>query len=596
MGGIYIPPHKRDTLVGDSDEEIQKSSWEVLKRRVKGVVNKANAGNLDEVALEAFRLNVVRGRGLFCRAVLAAQGNSHEFTAVYAALVAILNTKLPEIGELLLARLLAQFRRGYRRSDKGSVLSTTKFLAHLVNQQVAHEVVALELVTVLLERPTDDSVEVAVAFIRECGAYLSEVAPKGVQAIFERLRSILHEGEGIQKRVQYVIEGLFALRRKNFEGHPPIQDQLDLVEEEDRITHEISLDDQLDIRKDLDVFHFDDNFHENEEDYDKLKQEILGDDQSAGAYGEDNDDDDDDEGQVDGVGRPNENGENDGVKPHHASDGGVGGHPGGPIDHSQADLIGLRRTIYLTIMSSLSFEEGSHKLAKLMAENPNRERELCEMIVSCCSQERSYLKYYGLLGQRFCLLHRVYVQHFEDQFAHRYAEIHRYDTTKIRNIARFFAELFRTDALPWQVFNVILISEEETTSSSRIFLKVLFQDLAQYLSVENLRQRLLESPNASWFDGLFPRDSLQHTRFAINFFTSIGLGALTDEMREHLRSAPRPSTNELAENDSADDSSSLSSSLSSSSSPTPSRDRLEEGASTWGSEDNSVPQKKARTG
>lgn len=40
------------------------------------------------------------------------------------------------------------------------LLATTKFIAHLVNQQVAHEIIALELLTVLLENPTDDSVEV----------------------------------------------------------------------------------------------------------------------------------------------------------------------------------------------------------------------------------------------------------------------------------------------------------------------------------------------------------------------------------------------------------------------------------------------------
>jgi hypothetical protein len=40
------------------------------------------------------------------------------------------------------------------------LLAATKFIAHLVNQVVAHELVALELLTVLLKNPTDDSVEV----------------------------------------------------------------------------------------------------------------------------------------------------------------------------------------------------------------------------------------------------------------------------------------------------------------------------------------------------------------------------------------------------------------------------------------------------
>lgn len=41
------------------------------------------------------------------------------------------------------------------------------------------------------------------------------------------------------------------------------------------------------------------------------------------------------------------------------------------------------------------------------------------------------------------------------------------------------------------------------------------------------------------FAGLFPRDSPKNTRFSINFFTSIGLGGLTDELREHLKNIPK---------------------------------------------------------
>lgn len=47
-------------------------------------------------------------------------------------------------------------------------IAVVKFLAHLVNQQVLHELVALELLTLLLEEPSDDSVEIAVGFIKVC--------------------------------------------------------------------------------------------------------------------------------------------------------------------------------------------------------------------------------------------------------------------------------------------------------------------------------------------------------------------------------------------------------------------------------------------
>ena len=54
-------------------------------------------------------------------------------------------------------------------------MTAVKFLAHLVNQQVLHELVALELLTLLLEEPSDDSVEVSIGFLKESGQKLTEV-------------------------------------------------------------------------------------------------------------------------------------------------------------------------------------------------------------------------------------------------------------------------------------------------------------------------------------------------------------------------------------------------------------------------------------
>ena len=42
--------------------------------------------------------------------------------------------------------------------------------------------------------PTDDSVEIAVNFVKEVGQLLEELSPQGLHAIFERFRGILHEG------------------------------------------------------------------------------------------------------------------------------------------------------------------------------------------------------------------------------------------------------------------------------------------------------------------------------------------------------------------------------------------------------------------
>ncbi|XP_062203918.1 uncharacterized protein LOC133906139 [Phragmites australis] len=519
-GGIYIPPFRMAQMMREvedkSSPEYQRLSWDALKKSINGLVNKVNATNIKNIVPELFAENLVRGRGLFCQSCIKSQMASPGFTDVFAALVAVVNTKFPEIGRLLLVRVVLQLKRAYKRNDKPQLLAATKFIAHLVNQVVAHELVALELLTVLLENPTDDSVEVAVGFVKECGAILQDLSPQGLHAIFERFRGILHEGE-IDKRVQFLIEGLFAIRKAKFQGFPAIRPELDLVEQEDQFTHEISLEDDLDPETNLNVFRANPNFVEDEKAYENLKRSILGAESSEDEEGSDAASDDEDDEESD---------EEDDEEQMEIR------------DRTETNLVNLRRTIYLTIMSSVDFEEAGHKLMKIKLE-PGQEMELCIMLLECCSQERTYLRYYGLLGQRFCMINKVYQENFEKCFVQQYSMIHRLETNKLRNVAKFFAHLLGTDALPWHVLAYIRLTEEDTTSSSRIFIKILFQELSEHLGIRLLNERLNDPTMQGSFESIFPKDHPKNTRFSINFFTSIGLGGITESLREYLKNMPR---------------------------------------------------------
>ncbi|KAJ0077581.1 hypothetical protein Patl1_36406 [Pistacia atlantica] len=589
-GGVYIPPFKLARMMKEVEDkssvEYQRLTWDALRKSINGLVNKVNATNIKNIIPELFAENMIRGRGLFCRSCMKSQMASPGFTDVFAALAAVVNTKFPEVGLLLLRRMVLQFQRAYKRNDKPQLLAAVKFIAHLVNQQVAHEIIALELLMLLLTKPTDDSVEVAVGFVTECGSILQDLSPKGLHGIFERFRGILHEGE-IDKRVQFLIEGLFAIRKAKFQGYPAVRPELDLVEQEDQFTHEISLDDKVDPEITLDIFKPDPQFLENEKRYEELKKTILGEesddeegsDAASGDEDEDDDDNDDEESEEDDE-------EQMQIK-----------------DETETNLVNLRRTIYLTIMSSVDFEEAGHKLLKIKLE-PGQEMELCIMLLECCSQERTYLRYYGLLGQRFCMINKVYQENFEKCFVQQYSMIHRLETNKLRNVAKFFAHLLGTDALPWHVLAYIRLTEEDTTSSSRIFIKILFQvseellnclfiqsvslfafplfevvlftllflvgratltnrgmheaslsplqiwkhmvpfcpycvELSEHLGIRLLNERLTDPTMQDSCESIFPRDNPKNTRFSINFFTSIGLGGITENLREYLKNMPR---------------------------------------------------------
>lgn len=164
----------------------------------------------------------------------------------------------------------------------------------------------------------------------------------------------------------------------HMQGYPAVRPELDLVEQEDQLTHEVSLLDEIDpeialgifsqcwllldaatfqIRVELtyfmllysDVFKPDPLFLENENKYEELKKQILGeeseDEGDSEGESEDEDDDDDDEESDE------EDEEQMKIK-----------------DETETNLVNLRRTIYLTIMSSVDFEEAGHKLLKIKLE------------------------------------------------------------------------------------------------------------------------------------------------------------------------------------------------------------------------------------
>ena len=101
----------------------------------------------------------------------------------------------------------------------------------------------------------DDSIEIAVGFTREVSACLAENLPKANATVFERFCAVLNEGK-ISQRVQHMIEVLMQVRKDGYKGNPILPEGLDLVEEDEQITHQIQLDEELDVQDSLSEFNF----------------------------------------------------------------------------------------------------------------------------------------------------------------------------------------------------------------------------------------------------------------------------------------------------------------------------------------------------
>lgn len=66
------------------------------------------------------------------------------------------------------------------------------------------------------------------------------------------------------------------------------------------------------------------------------------------------------------------------------------------------------------------------------------------------------------------------------------------------------------------------------------------QEVAENIGMETLARKMATDEQIMpHLTGIFPKDTVENARFSVNFFTSIGLGILTEDLREFLKNAPK---------------------------------------------------------
>lgn len=100
-GGAYIPPARlrqmQAKITDKSSEAYQRIAWEALKKSIHGLINKVNVSNIAQVVRQLLSENIVRGRGLLVKSLITSQMASPTFTHIFAALIAVVNTKFPQV-------------------------------------------------------------------------------------------------------------------------------------------------------------------------------------------------------------------------------------------------------------------------------------------------------------------------------------------------------------------------------------------------------------------------------------------------------------------------------------------------------------------
>ncbi|KZV57969.1 hypothetical protein F511_12125, partial [Dorcoceras hygrometricum] len=237
--------------------EEKRIKWYAMKKRIKELVRNINISNIREIADEVSKEDLFEGRGLFCKAIMKSQMKSPKLTDVYAAFVAIINSSFPDVGFLLVKRVVLKLKQGYYkydgRSNKKKLRLLSKLLAHLVNQSVVSAILAWDVFLFLMGNPNSDNVEVAVKFCIECGSTFQELLPDKFRTILDEFDRVSQVGE-IERSVRFLISMLFKIQRDRFRDYPAMTDELNVVNIVDQQIHHVSMLHVLDSESSADDF------------------------------------------------------------------------------------------------------------------------------------------------------------------------------------------------------------------------------------------------------------------------------------------------------------------------------------------------------
>ncbi|KAI1330895.1 armadillo-type protein [Xylariaceae sp. FL0255] len=511
------PLDEAQTLTEKASKEHQRVTWEALESNLQSLVNGlSQADHLFPVLYKLFADNLVRGRGLFCSAVIQAQTKYPSRTNLYASFVCAVNCYLPSIGVLLLSRLACQFDRYHSSGAKDACITTCTFIAHLLNQSVADEQVIVDVLLRLLKGHTDDDVEIAIGLMSHTRESICSTA---FRACHDKLRAS-PEGLALENQ-KYIENALFQIRRNGWRGYevPPF---LNLVKAGRKITHKIrllTLENIIDTRDYLDRFEYDDYFVKNEEKYTLLRAEVLN---QKITFPSDAD--------LAAESCANKGGWSI-LKDKEAAASFIFGH-----------------RVLLTIKSTADVKECCDRLLHL--EYPLRskgdgytKRVIAMSIVKCCAENETYDNgyddHYGWVAKNLVGHLSFFKQYFGAEFKYYYRFIQQHDSTQIRRLGQFFGHLFATRSIDISLPSIIQLEKIYNDFQTYCFIRAVFKKMANTEGVSRVEvRRLLLRAN---LPGLFTRslkplykNQIQHV---LDFFRLCGMNDLAEDLSEALRIA-----------------------------------------------------------
>lgn len=505
-----------------TDEQAQRAEWVQMRKHFTDVLDNMHNVDVLETYKRLFQENMLLGQKLFIGLLLKGQYDAQ----LSALLVSLVSVDIPSVGHTLTQEATLRFIQNFGRRNYNVCFWLVELLSQLFNYDVIHEIIVLQLLQLLSEETeqtqNDDklnaSVNLMTHLLMTCGKKLLSVSRTMHNSVLDTLRQLLQTSSRLSGNVKQSVDRLMDARQREYvdviaqkllerpfetaSGSDDDEAYMFIIDEE--FTQQ-----EPDVR--MDAFRMRDDMSQLAKQYKGLRFHVL---ERVHAVEE------------------QRKAANTVLTVHNMTD---------------SEEIAFKKQIYLTLKSSLSGEEATHKLLKMRI--PDRDKlQAVEMLERSMVQESTYSKFYGSIAENLLPQHRSWSAAFRDAFSNRLGQLEDLEPSGIRNSGKFWGHLFATGLFSSEVLEQIHITEEGSTPPLRIFVKFMFQQLVFELGIEQLQSWLAEPDVAKGTANMFPVEEVDDTRYSINYFTAIGLGVLTEGMRRHLEVAEE-SEEELSEDE-----------------------------------------------
>ncbi|XP_074027551.1 nucleolar MIF4G domain-containing protein 1 homolog [Leptinotarsa decemlineata] len=436
----YIPPAMREKLNGaDPGDKKRKEKLTRLKRQLKGYINRLAESNMHHISTQIEELYMNNSRNdmndtltlLIMESLVSSVMSPERLLIEHIVLIAILHANVgTEVGAHFLQYIVQQFDEFFtseQEVENKKLDNIVCIIAQLYNFKLFDSKLIYDILKKFVGKFKEKDVECILHILKSVGFTLRKEDPLALKNLIldiQNQAANVSEEERDNSRVKFMLDILLAIKNNNVTKIP---------------NYDTSYSEHM--KKVMKAFIRKGNYVTQL----NISLEDLLNASERGRWW-----------VVGSAWTGNQSEENEKSEPAPVSEGFSAKLL--ELARKQRMNTDTRRNIFCIIMSAEDYMDAFEKIVKLGLRN-QQDREIINVLLHCCLQEKNYNPYYGVLAQKFCELDRKYQITIKYSIWDKLKALSDHSGSQISNLAKLLIHLFIEKGLPISTLKIMQFTE-----------------------------------------------------------------------------------------------------------------------------------------